>query len=32
MPRTHGANKSNLFAQIIDPYEATRDEFAQIKD
>ena len=32
MPRTHGANKSILFAQILDPYEVTLDEFAQIKD
>ena len=32
MPRTHGANKSILFAQIVDPYEVTLDEFAQIKD
>ena len=32
MPRTHGANRSILFAQILDPYEVTRDEFAQIKD
>ena len=32
MLRTHGANKSILFAQILDPYEVTLDEFAQIKD
>ena len=32
MPRTHGANKPILFAQIIDPYEVTQREFAQIKD
>ena len=32
MPRTHGANKSILFAQILDPYEVTQEEFAQIKD
>ena len=32
MPRTHGANKSILFAQILDPYEVTMDEFAEIKD
>ena len=33
MPRTHGANKSILVAQILDPYEVvTLDEFAQIKD
>ena len=31
MPRTHGANKLILFAQISDPYEVTPDEFAQIK-
>ena len=31
MPRAHGANKSILFAQILDPYEVTRSEFAQIK-
>ena len=30
-PRTHEAFKSMLFAQILDPYEATPDEFAQIK-
>ena len=29
MPRTHGANKLILFAQILDPYVVT---FAQIKD
>ena len=32
MPRTHGANKSILFAQSIDPFEVTLDEFAQIKN
>ena len=32
MPRTHGANKPILFAQILDPYEVTPEEFAQIKD
>ena len=32
MPRTHGENKSILFAQISDPYEVTLLEFAQIKD
>ena len=32
MPRTHGANKSILFAQIVDPYKVNLDEFAQIKD
>ena len=32
MPRTHGANKSNLFAQILNPYEVTLSEFAQIND
>ena len=32
MPRTHGANKSILFAQISDKYEVTLREFAQIKD
>ena len=32
MPRTHGAIKSILFAQILDPYGVTRDEFAQIND
>ena len=31
MPRLHGAKKSNLFAQILDPYEVTLSEFAQIK-
>ena len=30
MPRTHEANKSNLFAQILD--ELTLSEFAQIND
>ena len=32
MPRTHGANKLILFAQILDRYEVTQKEFAQIKD
>ena len=32
MPRTHGANKSILFAQIFNLYEVTPREFAQIKD
>ena len=32
MPRTHEANKSILFAQILDPYEVTQREFAQIKE
>ena len=32
MPRTHEANKSNLFAQIFNPYEGTLFEFAQIND
>ena len=32
MPRTHGANKSNSFAQIFNPVEVTLSEFAQIKD
>ena len=32
MPRTHGANKSILFAQIFNPYGVTQDKFAQIKD
>ena len=32
MSRTHGANKSNLFAQIFNPYEVTQSEFAQIND
>ena len=31
MPGTHGANKSNLFAQIFNRYEVTVSEFAQIK-
>ena len=31
MPRTHGTNQSILFAQILDPYEVTLTEFAQIK-
>ena len=30
--RTHGANNSILFAQILDPYKVTPDDFAQIKD
>ena len=29
MPRLHGANKSILFAQFLDPYEVTLSEFAQ---
>ena len=29
MPRTHGANKSSLFAQIFNPYEVTLSKFAQ---
>ena len=32
MPRTHGANKSIVLVQIVDPYEVTQDEFAHIKD
>ena len=32
MPCTHGANKSNLFAQIFNPYEVTLSDFAQIND
>ena len=32
MPLTHGAHKSVLFAQILDPYEVTPDKFTQIKD
>ena len=32
MPRTYGANKLILFAQILDPYEETLNEFAQRKD
>ena len=32
MPRTHGTNKSNLFAQIFNPYEVTVTEFAQVND
>ena len=31
MPRLHGANNSILLAQILDPYEVTLSEFAQIK-
>ena len=31
MPRTHGANKWILFAQMLDAYEVTLSEFAQIK-
>ena len=31
MPRTHEANKSILFAQILDRCEVTLSEFAQIK-
>ena len=30
MPRTQGANKLILFAQILDPYEVILTEFAQI--
>ena len=30
MPHTHGANKSNLFAQILVSYEVTLSKFAQI--
>ena len=29
--RLHGANKSILFAQILDPYVVTLSGFAQIK-
>ena len=37
MPRTHGANthranKSNLFAQIFNPYEVTLSKSAQMND
>ena len=32
MPRTHGANQSILFAQILDPYEVISEGFAQIND
>ena len=32
MPRTHGANKYILFAQIFDPYEVTLREFEQIQN
>ena len=32
MPRTHGENKSSLFAQFFHPYEVTLSEFAQIND
>ena len=31
MPRTHGANKSILFAQILEPYVVNLSGFAQIK-
>ena len=31
MPCLHGANKSILFALILDPYEVTLTKFAQIK-
>ena len=31
MPRTHGANKSILFAQIFEPYLVNLSGFAQIK-
>ena len=30
-PRLHEQIKPPLIAQILDPYEATADEFAQIK-
>ena len=30
-PRLHEQIKSPLIAQILDPYEVTLDEFAQIK-
>ena len=32
MPRTLGAKKSNLFAQIFNQYEVNLSEFAQIND
>ena len=32
MPRTHESQKSNLFAQIFNPYEVTLSKFAQIND
>ena len=32
MPRIHGANKSITFSQILDPYDVTLDQFAEIKD
>ena len=32
MPRAYEGTKSNLFAQIWNPYEVTSDWFAQIKD
>ena len=32
MPRTHGANNSILFAQILDPYEVISEGFVQIND
>ena len=31
MPHTQGANKSILFAQILDPYKVALSEFSQIK-
>ena len=31
MPRTHGANKSILFAQIFEPYVVNLSGFAKIK-
>ena len=30
--RTHGANKSSLFAQIFDPYKVNLFKFAQTND
>lgn len=30
--RTHGANKSIFFAEILDPQEVTMPEFALVKD
>ena len=30
MPRTHGVNKSNVFAQILDTYEVTLSNFAHV--
>ena len=32
MPRTHGANKPIIFAQVLYPHEVTLLEFAQIND